>query len=167
MRNFNGRKSNNNELFSLARLKKNEALFICYGFAYRSNYVFIHRNGSNSTDMHVCRTLSFWNVLCFSSDHSGVRVLVCTGSIVYQRRLLRSIQSVLVTQIQNISVHTLSALLLRFWSHMYLRLCCLHFAYADDLLTVLLFVVFFNLQSRHGHIHNQFNHIDSIEVLKW
>lgn len=40
--------------------------FISYGIAYnRSNYVFIHRNGSIQTDMLCQLRLSIWNILCF------------------------------------------------------------------------------------------------------
>lgn len=137
--------------------------------------MFIHRNGSNPTDMHVCRTLSFWNVLCCSSDHF---FLVCVCVSVHRLNCLsatmvRSIQSVfMATQTQNTNVRTLSTLLLWFWSHLYYI-----YVFAISILRMpmicwsccCLFVCFLLSVWRvgSGHIHSQFNHIDSIEVFKW
>lgn len=128
--------------------------FISYGIAYnRSNYVFIHRNGSIQTDMLCQLSLSIWNILCFflpsyHSFHACVWVSSGLSAWLCVVQFDQYSQAYTTHTKRDIDVGTISTLLLM-WFYSYLCSSRLSHRFTYLMMYVhsrllLLFVIYFN-----------------------
>lgn len=91
--------------FAPLKLTENKSNEI-YSLWYRSNYVFIHRNGSNQTDMLGQLSGSFWNILCLFFSRPNVALLCeCECESVHWARFIGSIVR-RTTRLNYADIHT-------------------------------------------------------------